>query len=265
MTVALCLVGGGAKLLTSTGMLRYIIKNNVKFDMILGTSSGALSAALISQGDYDALEHIALTVTNKDIRSFAPWLAVTPKACLYDSSPLRRTLEKYIDKAKLIASPYPTYVTVTNLSTNCAERYRLDRKPPDNVIDILLASASPPTLVAPVAGTYADGGICDDYNVLQAIEDGATEVIILHPDRPGAWKFKNISEAISIIAGLPEWNNYIRQMEAIGLMPDATRPKIKVVIPPAPTGLSLFDFDYKGIDRQKYLDDGYKLAQAVLG
>ncbi len=73
-TIALVLSGGGARGLSQLGVIKQLEKNNIKFDMIVGTSIGSLIGGLYSSGySSNEIENIfknfdwesALSLTNK--------------------------------------------------------------------------------------------------------------------------------------------------------------------------------------------------------
>lgn len=249
-------------------MLKAYDQLGFKFDELYACSSGSLNAALYAAGDLDVLENLWLTISNKDVRTFTPWNLLTPRASAYDNSPLRRTLEKYVDVGKIIRRKKPVYISTTCLLSSTCKRYRLDQFLHGlDPIDILVASASPPILASPMMlgdSIHTDGGVANNYSVDAAALAGASEIVIMHPNRPGAWKIRNVFDAIDILFSVPEWNQWQHQVDCLGLIPEAARPVLKTIAPDGPTKGALYDFDYRGLDRKALIKLGFDLAYRVL-
>jgi predicted acylesterase/phospholipase RssA len=95
--------GGGAKGAFSVGVLDYLKKerNIDHFDLISGTSTGALIASLASVGKIQQLVDVYLSTTNSDI--LIPqniFNSITnSKPFVYDTYPLMKQIEENIDEA----------------------------------------------------------------------------------------------------------------------------------------------------------------------
>jgi predicted acylesterase/phospholipase RssA len=98
---ALITSGGGAKGAFSVGVLDYLRKerNIDHFDLISGTSTGALIASLASVGKIQQLVDVYLSTTNSDI--LIPQNVVdsitNSKPFVYDTYPLMKQIEENID------------------------------------------------------------------------------------------------------------------------------------------------------------------------
>lgn len=264
MRTSLNIVGGGAKGIVTFGSLKYIKEYNVPYDMMCGTSSGALNAALFAQGDIDVMEHMWLTIENSDVRTLAPWKLLFNGGCLYDSTPLLKTLQKYIDINKLRACLTPVWITVTDFQNCEPVRFKINHSELDVPL-MLVASSSIPGGFPPVMGRYCDGGVMDDYNVDFSLAQGAERVIILHPSRPAPVKLNNpgnwnMNDSLEVLTSLPTWAQYL---DMIKDFPNDDR--LIVVMPPQPIPVSTLDFSYKGQDRKQLIKYGYDLAKAALG
>ena len=69
MKRALVLSGGGAKGSYQYGVWKALRKLNIKFDIVTGTSIGAVNGAMIVLGDYKKAGYVALKV-QKSVRLF---------------------------------------------------------------------------------------------------------------------------------------------------------------------------------------------------
>lgn len=263
MTVktALDLVGGGAKGIITCGALKYIVQQKVHYDAVFATSSGALNAAILATGDIDLLEHLWLNISNKDVRKLAPWKLLTPEACLYDSTPLYKTLQKYVDVDKIRKNPIPHVITLTDYKlTEVAHidiRHEIDKS---KLCKYLLASASIPLLFPPVLGRYYDGGVMDDYNAGHALSLWFERNIVIHPSRPSPFTIKGYQEAIEALTTCMGWATWLAMKERFA----KNQANLIEIIPEHPIQLGVLDFDYKGHDRHELIKYGYDMAKAKL-
>ncbi len=144
LETVLVLQGGGSLGAYECGVYKALNKHEIKFDVVAGTSIGAINAAIISghKGDEPAktLEdfwlNLAETVTPsflpENIRAFSSWVYSSiwgnPKAFLpvwfvpnsfnffsrwpylYDVTPLKKTLEEFVDFKKLKDASRPRMI-----------------------------------------------------------------------------------------------------------------------------------------------------------
>lgn len=124
MAKALILSGGGAKGAFSIGALKVLkeSRGELDFDIISGTSTGSLIAALLAAGRLDLLEEIYLNVDNSDIvnpqniitniRNNIPYLI--------SDTPLRTVIHARITEAvasEILASDITLLLTAVSLQT----------------------------------------------------------------------------------------------------------------------------------------------------
>ena len=118
-TFALSISGGGAKGAYAVGVIKYLWENGIReFRSIFGTSTGALVSTKVAlacisgdQKHIDDLEYIFRTIQKPDIASptrkffyklmgqsglFALQMLSKRKESIYDNSPLRKLVDKYI-------------------------------------------------------------------------------------------------------------------------------------------------------------------------
>jgi NTE family protein len=206
MTRALITSGGGAKGAFTVGALNALFGLGVtKYDIISGTSTGALIAALSVLGDFLKLERIYLSVNNDDILKkdniVNNFLANKP--FLYDTSPLLEMIETNItDDAfqKIMNSPTTLCLTAISLQTGIPTVFCTKNIPPTadykvfkittrkQLVDALLASSSQAGFLKPVSiqtGVNAMG-----LPVFEQFVDGGNREVIpsrvvvdLNPDQ----------------------------------------------------------------------------------
>lgn len=255
---ALELVGGGAKGIVTAGALKYMVAKGVNYDAVFATSSGALNCAFLGMGDIELLEWLWLNLKTKDVMSLAPWRLFTKDACIWDSSPLYRTLLKHIDIDKLRANPKMHVITLTDFVKMEPSHVLLNNEHyVENVCSYLLASCSIPVAFPPVHGKYYDGGVMDNYNAGHALDLNFKNNIIIFPSVATGFRVNSLKDAIDISITLPGCGNY-RSIKSrfttniTEVKPDANGPK-----------LSILDFDYKGYERKALIQYGYDMAKRV--
>jgi NTE family protein len=190
---ALVLGGGGAKGAFTAGVVKYLMVDlGLTFDLVIGTSTGALVAPLVATQDIANLLHIYENVEDQDILTErTALLAFLLSDALNDSKPLEDLINTFFGERKryqkLLDSPTEMFVTVVNMQTGRVEygNQHQDKKPV--FLQKILASASVPVMMPPVKigrYQYVDGGVKDIAPFSKAIDEGATHVVsvILSPD-----------------------------------------------------------------------------------
>ncbi|MBS3905554.1 MAG: patatin-like phospholipase family protein [Syntrophaceae bacterium] len=190
---ALVLSGGGAKGAFTAGVVKYLmVELGLNFDLVVGTSTGALIAPLVASQDIANLIHFYENVQQQDILTDRPdLLAFLFSDALNDTKPLERLITKFFGDRKryqkLLQSSTEMFVTVVNMQTGEIEygNQHQDSKP--ILLKKILASACVPVMMPPVKigrYQYVDGGVKEIAPFGKAIDEGATHIIsvILSPD-----------------------------------------------------------------------------------
>lgn len=233
---ALIISGGGAKGAYAVGALDHMVNTlNLTFDLVAGTSTGALISPLALLGsaqDIQELITIYSSVNNSDI--------LKPREIGLDGSlpisfnetvPLKKLITRQITEQRakdLINSAKRMFLTTVNLQTGKIVYFytgpegAVSPQPETELVRIasrqmliegLLASASIPVFMPPVNMTlddtatqqYVDGGLRELTPLKIAIDNGATElyVVILSPKpQEKTRKFKNFLEILIQILDL---------------------------------------------------------------
>ena len=194
----LILQGGGSLGAYECGVYKTLAKNGIKFDVVAGTSIGAVNAAIIAgtknNDPVNDLESFWLTVAERITPSFLPdnmraiwtstysaiwgnpnvftpkWMTLTPDfflphtwPYLYDIAPLKNTLNEYVDFAKLGDSNRPRLI-VTSTDIQKGEAVTFDSKHAKIDADHVLASAGYPFYG--ISWTQLDGRYLWDGSLL---------------------------------------------------------------------------------------------------
>lgn len=207
---ALVISGGGSKGAFAVGALKYLVGElGLSFDVLAGTSTGALITPMIAAQGKDALatlEKEYTTVTTRDILSGLPTVRViTGKPSLYDSDPLEKRIRTHITDdvfRTLRDGPRQLAVTTVDLRDGKLVYFqtgpRIQTDEPvvqvtsrEQLVRAVYSSASIPVAMPPVVNTrdghpedgYVDGGVREYAPIEVAIDAGATDIccIILAP------------------------------------------------------------------------------------
>jgi NTE family protein len=207
--LALVLSGGGAKGAFQVGVLDELITNRgIKADIVVGTSTGALQALGVAQDDVPGM--------------LAQWLAIRKDSdvykkrllgalggflggdAIYNAKPLRQTLERFADEAKLRASGIRLRVGVCNLGTGTFRA--VDEQTP-RIQDWVYASCAMPVFFDPLETTdangvkeqWVDGGVRDVTPLGTALDLGAGAVLVIRASpRPQPGPVRTFPDLIKI-------------------------------------------------------------------
>lgn len=202
MKRALVLCGGGSRGAYEAGFIEALSELGFVFDIVCGTSIGALNGCLVSMGKIKELselwDHISISSVikgdfNEDFKLNLENLIDSRNLVISffksyikekgaDITPLKQLISQYLDEDLLLSSPVefglctvmypslkPLYISKSNMKK-------------ENIGDYLLASAS----VFPVFPIhhfndeyYLDGGYYDNLPIDFALELGADEIIAI--------------------------------------------------------------------------------------
>ncbi|MFQ5864733.1 MAG: patatin-like phospholipase family protein [bacterium] len=208
---ALVISGGGSKGAFAVGAIEYMVKElNIDFDIVAGTSIGALITPLVITNDISELVTIFSSLETKELlRKRCLLLALLCYDSIYDVTPGWKIIKKVINEEKaqkILDSKKLMFLTTVNLQTGQVvyfqsgplakldDRTRVIRiETRDQLLKAVLASANQPVLMSPVqvmpdsdpASQYVDGGVRELAPLRIAIDTGATNIyaIVLAPEQ----------------------------------------------------------------------------------
>lgn len=172
MTTAFVLSGGANLGAVQVGMLKALLEANVRPDMLIGTSVGAINAAWIAGADpsegVDELVEIWRSLRRSDIfpMRFGVGLAgfLGKRESFTGSSGLRKLIESNVRFDRLEEAPIPLHVVVTDV----LDGHDLALSE-GSASDVITASAAiPGACPAVVIGgrAYMDGGVVNNARVV---------------------------------------------------------------------------------------------------
>jgi len=184
----LALSGGGSRGAFAVGALLWLRERRGMRDyaVVAGTSTGALIAAMVALGKWDALHRVYSTVTTRQVlrRRYA-WLpggvpatlllaSLTGAQSVYETRHgLARLIEEHVDPDALAASPVEAHFVAVDMQTGGIRSFNNREDSGETLLQGLLASASQPVLMplvkaGPEGHPYADGGL-REYAPLAAV------------------------------------------------------------------------------------------------
>ncbi len=192
---ALVLAGGGSRGAYEMGVWKALHEMDIQFQIVCGTSIGAINGAMIAQGSFERAQEMWDTVEtsqvfavpveesddikNKIIKTYGTFAKDFINGGT-DTSPLKNTLEHYFDEEKIRNSNISYgLVTLEKESLKPHELF-VEDIPKGKLVDYVLASASIYPAVRPhvIDGIeYIDGTYHDNLPVSMALRKGAEKII----------------------------------------------------------------------------------------
>ncbi len=237
MKKALVLAGGGAKGAYHIGVLKALKQYPMDFDIVVGTSIGALVGAMVAQHQSDKIITIFEKITVEDVIAGGVSISenideiIEKKAEVYrffkqmvsdgsvDITPLKSLINSCADYELLMKSTIDFGLVTYDISNNQAHMLTKKDFNKDNYASYLLATAScfPAFPVCEIEGNYfVDGGYVDNCPVELALKMGADELVVIDLNH-------KITHPVFI--GRPNIN-YVRAKEDLGSFLDFERSSI---------------------------------------
>ena len=187
---AFVLGGGGVLGAAEVGMLRALLEAEIRPDLVLGTSVGALNGALVAADP--SLDVIGRLVSlwqsaaaSKEVYGDGAVRQVTRAVRtgthLHSAKPLRERLHQLLGERRFDELAVPFQCCAASIE-RAAEHWFTEGR----VVDAVVASAAVPGLLRParVDGEhFIDGGIVNSIPVGRAVECGAERIFVLQVGR----------------------------------------------------------------------------------
>ncbi|OXS27133.1 MAG: patatin [Acetobacterium sp. MES1] len=218
----LVLSGGGAKGAFEMGVWKALKECDYSLGAVIGTSVGALNAAMIAQDDYDiAMEFWSNLTINQVLdlneimtntyvdqwskESFDVFRNGFLTALFSDGldiSPLRDNLTRLICEDTIRNSPIRFGLVTVDITSLKPRQLMIEDIPQGQLIDYLLASAALPIFQKQeIDGkTYLDGGFFDNVPINFMLEQNFSQIISVEFPAPGMrkWVRDNNAEIITV-------------------------------------------------------------------
>lgn len=196
---AVVLSGGGSKGSYQIGVWKALRRLHIKYDIVTGTSVGALNGALMVQNNYYKALMIwkklnmkilfgdeAAVENNKDI--FKMFRNEFLKNGGIEVERVEKIIDQYINTKKFFHSKINYGLVTVNINQKKPIFLTKEKINPEKLTDYLMASAScyPAFQVKKIEDEkYIDGGFIDNMPINLAIKLGAEEVIAVDLNAPG--------------------------------------------------------------------------------
>lgn len=170
------LTGGGARGAYQAGILQKLLDDGVKFNVVIGTSVGALNAALLTKHK-DALYDVWHGIEGKRQVLRYNWRGLFWKG-IHDTKPLRKLIHKYLDE--FVDNGRNVYVEASVVDMRTSEVHYYSNKDKD-YRKWVEASCIMPFFMKPLEDRYIDGGLREVAPVNRAlsfVEPGDTLYVI---------------------------------------------------------------------------------------
>ena len=198
MKTAIVLSGGGAKGSYQLGVWKALRKLKIKYDIVTGTSVGALNGVMMVQGDYKSALDFWYNINyklifDKDFKKVKENIYLTYiKGFIteggMDITNLENALDQVFDENKFYSSNIDFGIVVYNFTEKKEELITKNNVPSTDIKDYIIASATlfPAFKMKKInKEKYIDGGIYDNLPINLAIDMGADKIIVVDLKAPG--------------------------------------------------------------------------------
>ena len=225
---ALVLSGGGSKGSYQVGVWKALRELNIKFDIVTGTSVGALNGAMIVQNDYRKAVSIWKKINLKVLfgedaiestNNFEIYKMYSKHFLKYGGMNVR-DLEKLIRKSLNLRRFYNSKINYGLTAYNLTSKEAIELQKKDiersQLDDYLMASAScfPAFKKKDIEGEkHIDGGYHDNLPINLALDMGADEIIAVDLNAPGLKKSPKKKAKITYIKPRNKLTNFLNFYE----------------------------------------------------
>lgn len=267
---ALVLEGGAMRGMYTAGVLDVFMKNNIKFDAVIGVSAGAIFGVnLLSKQCGRVIRYNKMFNGDKDYIGLRPLIKtgnIVSEEYAYNIVPKKLDV---FDDEEFKKSKVPFYAVVTNIKTARPEYIRVNSVFDD--MEVLRASSSMPVLSRPVRlehGYYLDGAITDSIPYQKMLDMGYERVVVVLT-KPADYVKKPMSKMItSVYKNYPQFkkrmeNRHIMYNNQVEQLKELEKEKIAMVIRPTEhVKISKLEKNPKKLERLYQL--GIKDAQSFM-
>ena len=260
--VAFVLSGGASLGSIQVGMLRALFEADIRPDMLVGTSVGAVNATWMaawpSTEGVARLAEIWLGLRREDVFPLG-WAAATGlmglSIHLVSNAGLRSLLERNLPYQRIEQAAVPVHVMTSELKSGRA--VVMSSGP---VVDAVLASCAIPGIFPPVTigrRELVDGGVANHTSIEAAVKLGAGKIYVLPISYP--WMYEEPSNALGM--ALQALARMVAQRLDAEVAAYQDAAEIIVIPPLEAMAVSPADFSHTA----ELMERGYAAARKTLG
>lgn len=219
--IGVALEGGGALGAYHIGAIKALNQHGCKFDGYVGTSIGAINAAVLAQGDFDALEAQWRDISTEQLFSepIARLLSLSEHPLIsgpgidlpkfiqavrrgVDTTKMKAFIRALLDEDKLRSSGVDFGLVTVRLSGLRPREMWLSDIPYGQLVEWIMASASFPGFQPEVieGETYVDGGLRNNCPINLLTDRGYERVYAIRTFGPGLFHMPQTSAEVTLIA-----------------------------------------------------------------
>lgn len=281
---ALIISGGGSRGAFAVGAIKALRdRQMLDFDLVAGSSTGALIVPLVVTREIDTLIQIySNTTTDQVVRKrFLPWALLFGDS-LFDTAPLAGLIQSFLPDSKahsVLNSETKIFLATTELQSGKVMYFSNGESPhpdvdssfmkmtsPHMLRKVMLASSNQPIFMPPISingRQFMDGGLRDISPVKVALLSGIPEITIIDMI-PEANEADN-SQFTRIPAIVGRGLEIMSKEIVDGDIFRAQKNGIKLTIIRPPKGLNKNPLEFDPIEMKKMIGLGYETANEILG
>jgi len=211
------LEGGGARGSYHMGVCKAYLEAGFSFDGVVGTSIGAINAAMLASGEFDKALELWETISAEQLfdkefldmikpgQNFAGNITAAFKKLVndrgIDHTRIKNFLAMYIDEEKVRSSGIEFGLVTYSLSERKAYEVFLKDIPEGKLVDYILASAKLPIFTPLLVdeNRFIDGGVINSCPINMLIDEGYDEIIAIRTKGFGVFRRYDKNANVTII------------------------------------------------------------------
>ena len=221
------LEGGGAKGAYQMGVLKAYLEAGYEIHGVVGTSIGAVNAAMIASGELDKSIELWETISFEQLfdqefidiikpdNNFPGNVTTAVRKFINErginQTKMREYLEKYIDESKVRASGIDFGLATFSLSERKPYEVFLHDIPDGRLIDYILASAKLPIFSPHHVDNnrFIDGGFINNCPINMLVDEGYDEIIAIRTKGLGVYRRFDKNANVTIIQPDESLGNFL--------------------------------------------------------
>jgi NTE family protein len=260
--VAFAISGGGARGAIQVGMLRALLEESIRPDLIVGTSVGAWNGGWLAQAPTaEGVEQLAniWRQVNAASLNIIWWRAarnlVRRRPFLYDGSGMSRLVANHIIKQNFEDLEIPFHAIAINLTAGTKAVFNSGPLAPAVLASSAIPGMFPPVLIN--GEQYVDGGGADPTGLETALELGARRIYVLNSGYAG-----RLTAPLGHMNAIVDHTFQVAAQLRIEAVIRAARRHAEIIHLRPSVGFLKHSMDFG--NTEEYMAEGYRYARLVL-